>query len=234
MYWNNPIVRTTVQSGLDVIQQAQHQGRHCVFFDPAVNKTQICVPDKLQHVCDLANAWARQLSQCPDPGDKEKITNLVRINQFVHSLQTQGNLKPLLLHFLNGKLCAATGGTRIMAAERLPQFATFPAFVSTHVDHRSRFAHCIEVQSLSHWAAICGAAADTEFLFRLTDEQADYGVDWYEVALQSTFVPSHDQCQQWLEAYLQANPGTVFAPDWFDQTINWTVFDHQAAKSAGH
>lgn len=209
-----------------MIVQAQHQGQHCVFFDPAVRIETIHTPVTLQEVCDLANAWARQLDQCPEPGNVDKIINLVRINQFVHSLSTQGNLKPLLLHYLDHTYQSATGGTRIMAAQRLPNFHTLPAFVSTHVKHRLNFTNCIEVGDLSQFAELCNADQDTEFLFRVTDNQAPYGIDWYEVALATTTVPSNDQCRKWLKAYLAVNPNTVFCPEWFDQAINWTVFDH--------
>lgn len=229
MYWNNPVIYATVQSGPDVIESAQHQHNHCLFFDPRVPVTSMKKLLSLQDTCDLANQYIGCFDCVVQPGDIDKIANIVRINQYVHSLQQHGNFKPMLLTFTGSwPLGANTGGSRVMAAERIPGLESFAAFVSTHRRYQDQFQHLQEITTLAQFADHCGAGLHTQFVFRLTDATADYGIDWYEVALETTTVPSNQQCISWLVNYLSQQPKCFeFTPQWFDQEIDWTVFDHQ-------
>lgn len=235
MYWHNPVIETTVAQGPDIVDQCRQQG-HCVFYDPALPMTQVYKIISLQDTCDLANAWLKNPQLIYEPGDIDKIANVVRINQFVHSLRSDGNFKPILVNYTGSwPMTASTGGTRFMAAERCSEIKNFPTFISTHQRYRHQFEHLAEITSLAEFAKLCGATDTTPFYFRLTDADANYGLDWYEVALSHTSVPSNDQCMAWLDRYLQAqSPEFEFSPEWFDQAIDWTTLGSQAAKSELH
>lgn len=228
MYWNNPIVSARINVGEDPIQASQHQGQHCLFYNPAEPLSNMVKLISLQDTCDLANQYIGKFDQISEPGDLDKIANIVRINEFVHSLRKQGNLKPVLLNYTGSwPLGASTGGSRVMAAERIPELQSFPAFISTHSRHKAQFQHLEEITSLEQFAQHCHANQHTQFYFRLTDASADYGIDWYEAALETTQIPNNTQCMTRLKTYLAQQPKDfVFGPEWFDQEINWTVFDH--------
>jgi len=226
MYWNNPIVTATVVSGLDPVANSMHQGQHCLFYDPAVPIASMVKLISLQDTCDLANQWLRDPHSIDSAGDIDKVANAVRINQYVHSLLQHGNFKPMLLNFAGTwPLGASTGGSRVMAAERC-NITAFSAFVATHCRHAQQFADLEPVTTLAQFAALCGADAHTEFYFRLTDADADWGLDWYEAALAHTSVPNNAQCLQWLDCYVKSQPADFeFNPEWFDLVIDWSSLD---------
>lgn len=225
MYWNNPVIDACVSSTVDPIVAAQHSGQHCLFYNPGVPVTDFVKLISLQDTCDLANQHLPNFATVAEPGDLDKIANIVRINQFVHSLQQHGNLKPMLLYYTGSlPMGAGTGGSRVMAAERIPGLDRFPAFISTHVNYKDQFQHLEEVTSLRQFAHHCHATETTQFYFRLTDPSAAYGIDWYEAALETTSVPGNDQCMSWLIAYCQHQQSDFkFTPEWFDQEICWTT-----------
>ena len=233
MYWNNPIVKARINAGEDPIVTSQHQGQHCLFYNPAESLDNMVKFVSLQETCDLANQYLRRFDTVLESGDVDKIANIVRINQFVHSLSQHGNIKPVLLHYTGTlPMSGGTGGSRIMAAERLPLVKNLSAFISTHSRYKDQFRHLEPITTLAQFAQYCSADESTEFYFRLTDNHALYGIDWYEAALDIVTVPNNHQCLQWLDAYVDQQPRDFkFTPDWFDQAINWTAFGNQAAKS---
>jgi hypothetical protein len=192
--------------------------------------------DSLDGICAVANRWLDHLDNITDPGDRNKVAKTVRINLFVHSLKQHGNVKPILIHYKGQyPMTPANGGTRFLAAERLPEFNTWPCFISTAVKYKQKFQHLKEIKSMAAFAEACKADANTKFLLRLTDSAADHGLDWYEVDLPTTFVPNDDLCIQWLQQYQQSQHSNFqFTKQWFDQAIDWTTLGHQAAKSNGH
>lgn len=228
MYWNNPIVTATVGQWPDPIELAQHQGQHCLFYDPAVPEAHITKLDWLDAICDTANQWIHKLDAITDAGQRNKTAKTVRINLFLHSLRTHGNIKPMLMYYRGSvPYTAANGGTRLLAAERMPELTSWPCFISTHQKFRNQFQHLTEIKSLQDFASVCKADKDTKFLFRLTDASADYGIDWYEAQLGDTWVPNDDQCLTWLQTYLASQPSDFrFTPQWFDQEIDWTTLGH--------
>lgn len=227
MYWNNPVVTVRLTDSYDPVAESLHQGRHCLFYNPAVPIADMVKLISLQDTCNLANLWVQNNFLMHSEGDLDKVANAVRVNQYVHSLRTQGNIKPMLLNYTGTwPLGASTGGSRVMAAERCANIHAFSAFVATSSEFRSQFQHLESVTTLERFANICGAAPHTEMYFRLTDSAAPWGIDWYEVALDHTTVPNNTQCLRWLRHYVQQQSVTFeFTPDWFDQVIDWLSFD---------
>ena len=55
MYWNNPIETVRYPSDSNIIFKSQHNDRHCLFYDPEVDKHNIANNQTLQDLCDWAN-----------------------------------------------------------------------------------------------------------------------------------------------------------------------------------
>ena len=223
VYWNNPTLSVKYPNNVDPIVQSTHGGQHCLFYDPALPITKVEKLVTVQDTCDLANQWMRDRNSITEAGDLDKIYKLVRINLFFHSLRNEGNHKPILVQYTGTwPLLSSTGGTRFMAAELCPEITAFPAFISTHCRFRSQFDHLEEITNFDTFAGHCKAQSGTNFLFRYTDVNADYGLDWYEVALDHTRVPNLSQCAIMLEKFLaQQTMDFEFVPSWFSSKIDW-------------
>ena len=227
MYWNNPNILVPWPNDFDPIVHSSHQGQHCLFYDPELQLDRVQKLMTLTDVCVLANRWLADKDVITDPGDLNKIVNTVRINQFVHSLQQEGNHKPILVHFDGDwPMISSTGGTRLMAAERCGSIKSFTAFISTHQRHRQQFDHLEEITTFDSFAHRCGAVPRNKFVFRFTEAEAHYGLDWYEVSLNRTTVPDDSQCLYLLTNYVGRQHSTFeFTPDWFDSKIHWPDFE---------
>lgn len=225
MYWNNPTMSVKYPNTRDPIVESSHDNQHCLFYDPVCAIDQVEKLVSVQNTCDLANRWIRDRNSVTEAGDLDKIYKLVRINLFVHSLRNEGNHKPILVQYTGSwPLISSTGGTRFMAAELCPEITAFPAFISTHCKFRSQFSHLEEITNFHAFAGHCKAKPGTTFLFRYADADADYGLDWYEVALEHTRVPSLAHCQTMLEKFLTQQPKDfAFVPSWFATKIDWLL-----------
>jgi hypothetical protein len=82
------------------------------------------------------------------------------------------------------------------------------------------------VTKFTQFAHLCQANPGQEFLFRLTDAQAPYGIDWYEYDSSRTaaITPGEDYCVSAMTAYLKQHPGVNFIPSWFDQLVDWASY----------
>lgn len=230
MYWNNPLIKLVWPSDLDPIVDSLHGGNHCVFYDPTVNKHDIYNPQSLQDLCDWVNAgivkhgWATFLL---DPKNHYDLANLVKLNLWVHDLPIKGSVKPMLLTYTGGKynsdFDSGTGASRLRAMERIPTMQTVTAFITTSSKFKSDFEHLEEIITFNRFAELCQAVPGQNFLFRLTEPSAPFGLDWYEYdsTLTASVTPGEDMCLTTLDNYMQAHPDTVFTPNWFESKIDW-------------
>jgi hypothetical protein len=230
MYWNNPIETVKYPSASDVIFKSQHQGQHCLFYNPQVPVDQIAKQTQLHQLCDWANhELAHSRSEFTgDPTRHYDAANLVKINQMVHSVRQHGSVKPMLL-FYTGSVpyATGTGDTRLRAIERVPAITHVSGIISTHSRHRSEFAHLREIHTLEQFAQCFDAPEGSEFLIRLTDAQADWGMDWYEYVLNNTSVavPNWTFCLSAIQNYIMQQPDNFeFTVEWFDQAIVWADY----------
>ena len=227
MYWNNPTLECVWPADSDPIADSLHKGVHCLFYDPVVDKNSIKINQTLQDLCDWVNAGMKNQGQArflQDPSNHYDIANLVKLNLWVHDLPVSGNVKPMLLHYVGGdRYLSGTGESRLRALERISTMTTVAAFISTHRHFRSRFEHLESVTTFDRFAEICQAIDHQTFLFRLTDSQAPYGLDWYEYdsARTAAVTPGQEYCVQVMTNYLSQNPNLVFTPVWFDSKITW-------------
>jgi hypothetical protein len=230
MYWNNPIKEYHWPSDQDPINDSLHNGQHCIFYDPAVDKHQIRVNQPLQDLCNWANQCINNNGVnyfLADPRNSNQIARIVKLNIWVDDLPRRGSVKPMLLQYIGRSLFeSGTGESRLKALERIDSISTIPAFICTHHQYYKQFDHLESVTNFNRFAELCGAAEGQSFLFRYTDNQALYGLDWYEYNSQQTvsITPNESYCVSVLTNYLKENPNTIFTPTWFDHTVDWNQF----------
>ena len=214
----------------DIILKSQHGGQHCLFFDPAVPVADIAKQTTLAELCDWANREIKTHGSknfTADPARHYDAANLVKINQMVSSVAQRGSVKPFLLHYHGHRpFTTGTGDTRLRAIERLPEISHVSAIISTHCRYWEHFSHLREIKDLSGFAT-CFGVAQAQFLIRLTDADAAYGIDWYEYVLDdpAVAVPDWDFCISALQHYIDhQTPDFQFDPDWFDQPVDWSQY----------
>jgi hypothetical protein len=229
VYWNNPTIQIAWPADRDPIAESSHGGRHCLFFDPAVPIVHVQPQQTLTQLCEQANlrlAQSGRSSFVADQSAHDWMANLVKINMMVANLQEKGCVKPMLLAY-HGALpfVPGTGDSRLKAMTRISGMTRVPAFISTSSAYRQEFSHLVCVDSLEKFAEICGARPGTGFWFRLTDDKASYGLDWYEYSNELISLPSTDWCVTVLQRYidLQSND-FAFDPAWFDQAQDWSAY----------
>ena len=102
MYWNNPQIELTYPSlDQDPVFQGLHNGKHCLFYDPSVDKKSIKNNQSLQTLCNWANGAIKQQGVrgfVQDPVNHYDLANLVKLNLWVHDLPVNGSIKPMLFN----------------------------------------------------------------------------------------------------------------------------------------
>lgn len=229
MFWNNPIEKVIYPSNSDILFKATHAGRHCLYYDPAVDIKLIHTNQSLSALCNLANRKICQdIDQCfADPTNTDWLANIVKINLWVHDLPISGSVKPMLLVYsghplYNFNSISGTGSSRLKALERVPSITHVHGFITTGQEYKHKFQQLELITNFDRFAEICQAQEGQQFLFRLTNEQAGYGIDWYEFNHNKTanVTPPESACITALKNYLTRCP-TTFTPEWFDQQISW-------------
>ena len=227
MYWNNPIQEYTWPNTADPVAESLHSGRHFLFYDPAFDQSVIEYYQKLVDLCRWANDGIQQgIDQfLQNPQNHYDIANLVKLNIWIDDIRRQGIVKPMLVIYA-GKYTAATGESRLRTLERLPDIKTVRAFVNTTGEYQDQFTHLEPVTTFDQFARLCQAVDGQNFLFRLTDETAPYGIDWYEYnSCQTVAVtPGQEYCVEVVANYLHQHPATVITPEWFDQLVDWASY----------
>ena len=240
VYWNNPIIEYHWPSDLDPIVQSLHNGCHCLFFDPAFDYRQIQYQQRLTDLGNWANNWITQqgieefLHNAVNHYD---IANLVKLNLWIGDIRQQGIVKPMLIHYDHNVYTAATGESRLRALECVPSVSSVTAFINTQIENQDQFDHLEPVTTFDQFARLCQADVGQKFLFRFTDAQAAYGIDWYEYDSKKTasVTPGNDQCVAIMQEYLQQCPNTRFDTQWFSTPVDWTQYkNYQEQSDASH
>lgn len=226
MYWNNPIQSVTYPSDNDVIFKSLHNGAHCLFYDPAVSRHSIQCRTLIDF-CDQINLLIKHKGInefINHQRNHDDIANLVKLNMWVHDIQQQGVVKPMMLFYDGQQQYSINNGeSRLRAMERLPEIKTVCAFISTSAKYQSQFDHLEPVTTFEQFAQLCRAVPGQEFLFTLTDETAPYGIFWYEYNSVKTaaVTPNESWCIEVFCNYMLQNPDLHFTPEWFDTLVSW-------------
>jgi hypothetical protein len=230
-YWNNPLHTVRVRDyKYDPVISSFHNGRHCLFWNPASKFDNIVTNQRLDDLIKWANEWLE--TDGVDGFEKEPrnhydIANLTKLNMWVNDIRQQGIVKPWLLQDQgNGTFVAGTGDSRLRCLEVMPEIATVPAFVSTTTDRAHLYADLEPVTDFAHFAKLCKAEPEVEFIFRLTEPTAPYGMYWYEYTTNRTraVTPGQDQAVCMFLNYARSVPNFRVSRDWFTKPIVWTNY----------
>jgi hypothetical protein len=230
MYWNNPLEQVQYPGPSDIIFKATHGGQHCLFWNPAARFDNIPTNQRLTDLCNWVNNSIQTQgidAFLTDARCFYDIANLVKLNMWIQDIRQQGIVKPWLIQDPGtGVLQLGNGDSRLRCLERIPEIQTVCAFVSTHVSRAHLYSDLEPVDTFEQFAELCGAEPNQEFLFRLTDNNAPYGVDWYEYNSSRTqaVTPGELEAVGIMVNYFAEHPGIKITPEWFDQLINWSQY----------
>ena len=229
-YWLNGIKEYTWPTDEDPIAESMHNGAHCLFYDSSVHKDTITYKQSLQDICDWANRNIKEQGINKFIDDKLNwydIANVVKLNLWVDDIRKQGIVKPMMLFYPDGeKLGINNGESRLRACTCIPELTHVKAFISTSVEHRAKFEHLEEINTLKQFAEKCHAVIGQQFMFTMTDPLAPYGIYWYEYNSQATapVTPGEQTCVNTLRNYLNSHPDIVFTIDWFSNIVDWKLY----------
>jgi hypothetical protein len=184
---------------------------------------------RLQDLCDWATAGMSIGLQnfISDTKNHYDIANLIKLNMWIADIKIQGIVKPwMMLDQGNGTFLAGTGDSRMRCLECIPEITHVPAFVSTRRDRAQLYSHLESITSFDRFAELCGAEPGQEFLFRLTDATASYGMYWYEYNTERTrsVTPGESWCVNTFANYAQQHPDLNINKLWFDTLIAWADY----------
>ena len=207
----------------DPIVKSMHNKEHCLFYHSKFNHQLINYQQKLQDFCNWANIRTEDFLL--DSSNFYDIANLVKLNLWIADIKAQGIVKPMLIYY-DGEFTCGTGESRLRTLECIPEVAHVTAFITTHQQHAHKFLHLEPVTRFARFAEICKATLGQQFMFRFTDANAPWGLDWYEYDSDKTraITPSQDYCVEVFGKYLQQHPDTVFSPEWFSQLVDWNHY----------
>jgi len=184
---------------------------------------------RLQDLCDWANAGLGGGLEnfISDTRNHYDIANLIKLNMWIADIKIQGIVKPwMMLDQGDGTFLAGTGDSRMRCLECIPEITHVPAFVSARQDRSQLYSHLEPISSFDRFAELCGAEPGQEFLFRLTDATAPYGIYWYEYNTERTrsVTPGESWCVNTFANYAQQHPDLNINKMWFDTLIAWADY----------
>lgn len=230
MYWNNPLINVTWPSPIDPVVASLHHGEHCLFWNPVAKFDNIKTNQTLKDLCNWANQWLENdgiRSFVNTVSNHYDIANLVKLNMWIADIRHQGIVKPwLILDQGNDEYIAGTGDSRLRCLERIPEIHSVPAFISTHRNRAALYQDLEEITTFDQFATLCRAEPGQEFLFRLTDPAAPFGMYWYEYNSDQTrsVTPGETEAVHMFINFYKKNPGVTITPEWFDHLVDWSEY----------
>lgn len=229
-YWNNPLITVKLDTDRDPVIESFHNGRHCLFWNPASRFDNISTNQRLDDLIRWANEWLEHDGIDAfesEPRNRYDIANLTKLNMWIADIRQQGIVKPWLIQDQgDGTFVAGTGDSRLRCLEVMPEITSVPAFVSTSADRAHLYQDLEPVTSFAQFAQLCRAEPEVEFIFRLTDPTAPYGLYWYEYNTNRTrsVTPGEDQAVKMFVNYVKANPGFRVSRAWFSNAVDWNNY----------
>jgi hypothetical protein len=226
-YWNNPLITVKLDTTRDPVVESFHNGRHCLFWNSASRFDNITTNQRLDDLIKWANEWLDTDGIdgfVADSRNLYDIANLVKLNMWINDIRQQGIVKPWLIQDQgNGTLIAGTGDSRLRCLEVVPEITSVPAFISTSVERADLYKDLEPVTTFRQFAELCKAEPEVEFIFRLTESTAPYGMYWYEYNTNRTraVTPGESQAVSMFVNYVRWHPGFRVSRDWFAQPRNW-------------
>ena len=229
-YWNNPLITVKLDTTRDPVVESFHSGQHCLFWNPASRFDNITTNQRLDDLIQWANEWLEHDgidAFAQDPRNRYDIANLTKLNMWIADIRQQGIVKPWLIQDQgDGTFVAGTGDSRLRCLEVMPEITSVPAFISTSAERAHLYQDLEPVTSFAQFAQLCSAEPEVEFIFRLTDHTAPYGLYWYEYNTNRTraVTPGEDQAVSMFVNYVRSNPRFRVSRTWFATAVAWNLY----------
>lgn len=230
MYWNKPLITAKLNCDVDPIVSSFHGGTHRLFWNPAAKFNNITTNQRLDDLINWANNWLETDGIdgfVADHRNHYDIANLVKLNMWIEDIRKQGIVKPwLILDQGDGTLLAGTGDSRLRCLEVMPEITSVPAFISTSTVRAHLYTDLTPVTSFAQFAELCNAEPEVEFIFRLTEPAAPYGMYWYEYNTNRTraVTPGESDAINMFVRYVKRHPKFKVTREWFTQPCNWANY----------
>ena len=227
MYWDQPLIACRWPQDPDPFPQLLGQD-YLLFWNPEFDFSGLKTNQRLDDLC----AWARHgldggLDRfVKDERNHYDIANLVKLNMWAADIRRQGIIKPwLILDWGNGVQEAGTGDSRMRLCEVMPEIRSVTAFISTHRSRANLYQSLAAITDFDQFARYCDADVGQKFLFRPTDDQAPFGIYWYEYDSERTrsVTPGEAWCVTVFARYYEAE-ASLITPEWFLAPIDWYAY----------
>ena len=227
MYWDQPLKTYHWPHKSNILAELLGD-QHLLFWQPEFDFKVLTGHQSLQDLCDWANHGLSQGidSFVKDPRNHYDIANLVKLNIWADDIRKQGMIKPwLILDWGDGKLEAGTGESRLRLCEIIPEIVSVSAFISTHRSRAHVYSHLEPVTTFDQLAGLCRAENNQTFVFRCADDQAPFGIYWYEYdcALTRRVTPDQHWCIDVFQKYYKLS-GPTITTSWFADAVDWWQF----------
>lgn len=210
----------------DPIQQGQQNGRfRYVFGTVPISQT---IPNyNLDLLISKANVQLEHLGRELSYQDHRRVdfdtVQLVKINLLYHNLLRQNNIKPWLLAQRAAGYQIINGESRFRAMELLDNVPAIQALVCVPCDLYNSMQ---PINNFYEFAEACQVPIGTAFWFTMAEPNLDYGLSWYEVALDNNSGTTgggfRDWAQRAIQSYLHQQPDNFrFDRDWFRGHYDW-------------
>jgi hypothetical protein len=229
MYWDNPLISLRWPSSRDPIVESFHNATHCLFYNAQATFEKIQTNQRLQDLCNWANSNMQSGLDnfINEPNNHYDIANLIKLNMWIADIKLQGIVKPwLILDQGNDTYIAGTGESRLRCLECIPEITHVPAFISTHCSRAEIYSELEQIKNFDRFAELCQARHGQEFLFRLTDPTAPYGIYWYEFDSERTrtVTPGQQWCVDTFANYARQQSTLNITKEWFAELKDWQTF----------
>tara|TARA_R100001224_G_C4025114_1_gene150688 strand:+ start:1807 stop:2496 length:690 start_codon:yes stop_codon:yes gene_type:complete len=225
-YWRNPQIKFIQPTDKLIVTDP-----HCLFYDPKVPVESI-EHQTLNELCTWANENIEEYgleSFYSTERNFYDLANLVKFNMWIKDIRAQGIVKPMLLTYTGNWIYNTnTGESRLRCLEIIPHIKTVTAFITTHQQYADRFSHLIEIKRAEQLFEICDTPTGTEYWFKFTDQDAPYGIEWFEYSSEKTsscMLPD-DKCILSIQNYLKSHRSVEFSLDWFSQEVDWSHYEN--------
>lgn len=227
-YWNNPTIECVWPGDLDPIRDHVAQNDHRLLWNPTWRDFhRIKTNQTLEDICEWAMSWLSQngiddfLAETRNHYD---IANLVKLNIWARDIQKQGIVKPWLVQDTgDDQVQLGTGDTRLKLLSLLPAIDSVSVFVSVRIERAECYPGLQEVGTLAEFACCCQADSGDQFLFKFTDNQAPYGIYWYEHSSRRTrsVTPDQQWCVQAFDRWYRSQISPRIDIAYFLADIKW-------------
>lgn len=184
-----------------------------------VQTLSVCISITNQKLATLG----RKISQWP-AHDQNNAARLLRVNWIYNRLGQEPIRKPVLCYWKDDSYNVICGDTRLMCLSLCDTPQTISVLILADQSNSDLFSHLRSISTSRDLLSATGFPFDTKILCHGSKYQ---GLDWLEIASESTSHHLHDTKQRvsLLENYLETqNNNFCFSDWWCRQPIEWSLY----------